>query len=296
MGICGSTDAPAPVEEVPKEKKVPIWERRKNLNIEDYMFKGRSGETLVRNPGQVDGQQFVVEEVEDCDLWLLDHSATVSVDKATNSRFFIGPCASSVFIRDCTNCKFVVACQQMRLRDCKGLDILIYCKTQPILEPSDTIRVGCFDVFYDGLQQQFDAAELVPWTNPWCPWHDFNPTGGSEEQGNWTLLPEGTGYSDLLRPIPADAQCTVASLQGGERVVPLTRGRARPALWLPLCSPRADRGRGRVGVQCPCPDPNNEAVLPGRSAVPCRSARLPARPANPPHLPTRPSAGRLRKA
>lgn len=47
------------------------WDRRK-LNVADYMFSGRSGETLIKVPGSIDGQRFIIEECEDCDIWLLD--------------------------------------------------------------------------------------------------------------------------------------------------------------------------------------------------------------------------------
>ena len=32
-----------------------------------------------------------------------------------------GPVASSAFIRNCEDCVLVIACQQLRLRDCKNL-------------------------------------------------------------------------------------------------------------------------------------------------------------------------------
>jgi len=44
------------------------------------MFSGRRGETLVKSPGAIDGQQFIIEDCEDCDIWLLDwYAAAISI-------------------------------------------------------------------------------------------------------------------------------------------------------------------------------------------------------------------------
>lgn len=42
-------------------------------------------------------------------------------DNCSDCRVVCGPVASSVFLRDCHDCVVVVACQQLRLRDCKNL-------------------------------------------------------------------------------------------------------------------------------------------------------------------------------
>ena len=32
------------------------------------MFSGRSGETLIKLPGEIGGQQFIIERCTDCDI------------------------------------------------------------------------------------------------------------------------------------------------------------------------------------------------------------------------------------
>jgi hypothetical protein len=62
--------APA-ISSASEAPSVYSWDRRK-LHISDYKFSGRSKETLIKAPGSIDGQQFIIEECEDCDIWLLD--------------------------------------------------------------------------------------------------------------------------------------------------------------------------------------------------------------------------------
>jgi hypothetical protein len=60
------------------------------------------------------GQQFIIEECENCTIYLLDYSATVSIDECRNCRIFVGPCESSVFVRTSKKLKLVIAAQQLR--------------------------------------------------------------------------------------------------------------------------------------------------------------------------------------
>lgn len=53
---------------------------KKKFNRADYMFANKKGEKLVKTPGQVDGKAFNIRFLEDCEVYLFDHSAQVMVD------------------------------------------------------------------------------------------------------------------------------------------------------------------------------------------------------------------------
>ena len=63
-----------------------------------------------RTPGQIDGQQFIVDGIEDCTVEVLDHCAQVTVDDAKNCTITIGPCEDSLFVRDCEDCVVHAVC------------------------------------------------------------------------------------------------------------------------------------------------------------------------------------------
>lgn len=50
---------------------------KKKLNRKDFIFDRKSDETLVKNPGQIFGQQFVVMNLSNCKVYLMDHIAEV---------------------------------------------------------------------------------------------------------------------------------------------------------------------------------------------------------------------------
>ena len=48
---------------------------KKKLNREDYMFKDKIGEELVKKPGQVNGLDFQIRNLTDCTVFLMDNTA-----------------------------------------------------------------------------------------------------------------------------------------------------------------------------------------------------------------------------
>lgn len=48
------------------------------LNKADYMFKDRTGEILIKNPGDINGIDFMIRSLTDCTVYLLDWTAQVS--------------------------------------------------------------------------------------------------------------------------------------------------------------------------------------------------------------------------
>lgn len=89
---------------------------------------------------------------------------------------FIAPSNSSVFVRNTDKCKLIIACGQLRTRECNNLHILLFCQTYPVIESSNNIQFGCFQFCYPELRSQFDSAGLDVWNNNWSEIYDFTPT------------------------------------------------------------------------------------------------------------------------
>ncbi|KAL5007276.1 hypothetical protein ScPMuIL_016082 [Solemya velum] len=214
------------LEEEKPEPKQYSWDlKRDTLNVKDYILDGVKGETVGRLPGTVNGQQFVIQNCQDCNIYIFDHTATVTVDDCVNCNVFLGPIKTSVFIRDCKNCKFVVACQQFRTRDCSQIDIFLCCGTQPIIESSSGMRFGCFQYFYPQLAGQFEMASLSVYNNSWSTIHDFtqDPT-----ETHFSLLPQDA-KCDAYVPIPTSEPFDnmQISLEMEKSIIPLTLGERR---------------------------------------------------------------------
>ncbi|MGH0165105.1 UNVERIFIED_CONTAM: hypothetical protein FKN15_064408 [Acipenser sinensis] len=209
-------------EEAPKQYS---WDKREKVDPKDYMLTGLKDETVGRLPGTLSGQQFAIQDCENCNIYVFDHSATITIDDCTNCRLFLGPVKGSVFFRDCKDCKCVVACQQFRTRDCKKMEVFLSCATQPIIESSSGMRFGCFQYYYPELAFQFKDASLSIFNNNWSNIHDFTPVSG---ETNWSLLPEDTAVQDCV-PLPdTDGFKAVrVSTEASRSIVPITSGQRR---------------------------------------------------------------------
>lgn len=206
-------------EEPPKQYS---WDQREKVDPKDYMFSGLKNETVGRLPGKVAGQQFLIQDCESCNIYIFDHSATITIDDCTNCIIFLGPVKGSVFFRNCRDCKCALACQQFRVRDCRKLEVFLCCATQPIIESSTNIKFGCFQWYYPELAFQFKDAGLSIFNNNWSNIHDFTPVSG---ELNWSLLPENAVIHNYV-PLPTanELQAVRISTEANRSIVPVTQG------------------------------------------------------------------------
>ncbi len=150
------------------------------VELADVTVSKQKGTVVFKAPGSIRGNPFQIEECTDCDIYVLDLTATVTIDECVNCRIFIGPCESSIFVRDCKDCKFTLACQQYRSRSCLRCDTLLMCTTAPVVESSKEMRFGCWRTQYFDLKEQLDGAGLDVYQNKWSEVYDF-----TKADGNW---------------------------------------------------------------------------------------------------------------
>jgi len=197
--------------------------KRAKLDPKDFIISKKSSETAIREPGSINGEQFNIETCKDCDIFLLDYMDSSFVDDCEGCRIFIGPAVSSVFIRNCKSCSFVIACRQLRTRDCTDCRFALLCTTEPVIEKSVGMQFACFDFVYFSLREQLEQSGLAVWNNKWSQVYDFNVNA---DKPNWNLLPEAQVASLLCLD-----RCTALSPEefALDRVIPVTLGsRPRP--------------------------------------------------------------------
>ncbi|POM75911.1 XRP2-like protein [Phytophthora palmivora] len=179
-------------------KSTPTFGKDPTLKREDFIFSNiQTASFLAKLPGSINGQQFLIEECHNCDIFLLDHCTSVQIDACVNCRIVVGPCESSVFLRNCKRCTVICAVQQFRTRDCEDVDVYLYSVTDPIIETSSRLRFACFPLTYFSLQQQFRQAKFSPWNNKWSEIFNFTP-----DHGGWKPLPMHPHASPLADMMP----------------------------------------------------------------------------------------------
>lgn len=193
---------PAASNAEPKEEapKVYSWDIRAKIDPKDYSIENKNGETIIKMPGSIDGMQFIIQNLENCNVYLLDYVAQLSIDDCKNCNIFLGPSKASVFIRECSDCNLAIICQQFRTRDCKRINTFLLCNTQPIIESSSSMKFGCVSVNYNGLTDHLKKAKISPFNNNWNNIYDFSPISG---ESNYTFLNKDQNQDKYI-PLPTD--------------------------------------------------------------------------------------------
>ena len=119
--------------------------------------------------------------------------------------------------------------------DCK---FFLYSATEPVIEASRGLTVGCYAHSYFGIASQFESAKLDCWNNKWSEVFDFTP-------------PEGCGNktSTNWKPMAMSAVNGEAAKAESGAAVPVSRGAAASAFagggagsaLLFACGPGANR-------------------------------------------------------
>ena len=161
------------------------------------MFKKEDGKTLMKVPGDINGMQFKIADLENCTVFLLDHVAEITIDRCKNTKFYIGPVKSSLFIRDCENCEVTISCSQFRCRDLKNSSVNLFTPNDPIIESSSDLTFAPYNFKYGVLKEHVLAANLVgeftdddgvlqKKVNKWNLVHDF--TKREDDTLNYKLI------------------------------------------------------------------------------------------------------------
>ena len=163
---------------------MPLTAEQKKM----YIAMQLKGETVRRTPGQIAGQQFIVDGIEDCVVEVLDHCAQVTVDDAKRCTITIGPCEDSLFVRDCEDCVVHAVCRQLRTRNCVRCTFYLWVLTDPIIESSHSCEFGEWHTAYPSLDAHFKAANLNTSEENLChKIYDFTPD--EPHAPHWTKAP-----------------------------------------------------------------------------------------------------------
>ncbi|KAH8064163.1 5'-nucleotidase [Aureococcus anophagefferens] len=147
-------------------------EWRKHEMLTQYTFYEKENHTFApKKPGDVDGQAFDIRDLVGCEAAVCDATDMVQVDAC---KIMIGASGESVFIRECADCTFYVACKQLRLRDCTNCKFSLYSQTEPVIELSSGIAFTPFSGGFAGQEKCMAAANLNPAINFWWGIFDFN--------------------------------------------------------------------------------------------------------------------------
>ncbi len=156
--------------------------------LKEQTYLKPPGSCKTKFPSQ--GISVEVECCEKCNIYVLDPCDQVQIADCVDCRIVVGPCVGSVFLLDCKRCTFSIAAVQLRLRDVYDSTLSVFAPTDEcvVLEASDRLQIGAWDVAYPGLAAQFGTAKWAPGAHNFCDRiYDFSPPEAGQ-QPHWTKL------------------------------------------------------------------------------------------------------------
>lgn len=159
----------------------------------------------TKGVGSTDGQPFDIADCKNATLLVLDNTDQVQIDNVEGSRIFVAASSESIFVRDCTNCVFTIACKQLRTRDCKNCTFYLYSKTEPIIETSTGMSFAPFNGAFKGHREAMLRANLIPEHNLWFAVYDFNDEGRTGK--NWRLVEDKAEWEPTWCPLGEFENC-----------------------------------------------------------------------------------------
>ncbi|KAI8807365.1 tubulin binding cofactor C-domain-containing protein [Cladochytrium replicatum] len=165
----------------------------------DFVFHDLNDATVVKLPGSVPPDMpLSIEDSRSSSVFIFDCSSQVTVDACSDCFMFIGPCCGSIFLRSCRDCVVVCIAQQLRLRECKNMNIFTFSSSHPVLESSFSIQFRCFRYSYSGLEEQLRSAGLSIFRNEWSNIYDFTASGAM----NWSIHEDDVALCQTLYKSP----------------------------------------------------------------------------------------------
>lgn len=201
--------------ELDKGKKAIILDSPSHnvVNLDENLTAD-TGSYEVTNPGgcnvievpadQIAGRDVVINGLcnenlcQKLTVKILGSPGTLHATNMSNVTILCGPVRTSIFIENCVNCEFVVACQQLRIHTTKESNFYIHVTSKAIVEDCRSVGFAPYNLSYPKINEDFSNSGLNRNMNNWNKVDDFNWLSKEKPSPNWHLLSESQRTENWL--------------------------------------------------------------------------------------------------
>ncbi|EGD82791.1 hypothetical protein PTSG_03441 [Salpingoeca rosetta] len=166
-------------------------------------FKDKANETLHLTREVATNSDVTLKNLENCTVLVEGAPGAIHASNLKNTTICIGPVSRSLLIDHCDGCKFVLACQQLRVHNTYDTDFYLHVTSRAIIEDCDRVRFAPFNWKYDGIEDDYKVAGLDTSINNWDKVNDFKWIKPHVPSPHWCTIPNDDRH---------DAWPTIASL------------------------------------------------------------------------------------
>ncbi|GFR84731.1 tubulin-specific chaperone C-like [Elysia marginata] len=152
-------------------------------------FVDRAGETLQKNANEINQKDIALVNLSNCSVLLYGAPSAIHINKLNRCTIFCGPVPGSIFIRECIECTFVLACQQLRIHSTTNSEFYIHVTSKAIIEDCNKVKFAPYNWKYETLEEDYAATGLSKQRNNWDRVDDFNWLAADVHSPNWSIIP-----------------------------------------------------------------------------------------------------------
>eukprot|EP00884_Botryococcus_braunii_P012704 jgi/Botrbrau1/21434/Bobra.0216s0046.1 len=121
---------------------------------------GLVDEEIIKAPGSINGEAVTLTALDNCKVFILDHSSDINVTNCKKCQIFIGPVDGLACFEGLNHCQIAVACNSFRAKACNSVDFEVLTASGPSIEESTDLRFCAWRATYPELQSQLDKIGL----------------------------------------------------------------------------------------------------------------------------------------
>eukprot|EP00049_Salpingoeca_infusionum_P026867 m.28545 g.28545 ORF g.28545 m.28545 type:complete len:330 (-) comp9049_c0_seq2:1102-2091(-) len=158
------------------------------LSIDTKGFKDQTDKTLILEGAELNGKDIALERLRNCTVVLRGAPDSLHIADVENTTVKIGPVNRSLMLHRCTNCRFFLACQQLRIHHTVDTDFFIHVTSRAIIEDCSRLRFAPYSWTYPELEADYKTTSLDPTINNWDKVNDFNWIKPDEPSPHWRVM------------------------------------------------------------------------------------------------------------
>ncbi|ELU08613.1 hypothetical protein CAPTEDRAFT_191128 [Capitella teleta] len=176
---------------VPQTQSVQATKPKVEVDMTDCRFTEQSGRKLYKDSQELQSKDVALSKLTDCDVLLDGSPSAIHISLLRNCRIFSGPVSSSIFVDDCVDCTFVLACQQLRIHSSTKSNFYIHVTSKAIIEDCQDVLFAPFNLQLPLMSDHYAISGLNKDINNWDAVDDFNWLASDSPSPNWAVIPEG---------------------------------------------------------------------------------------------------------
>lgn len=160
-----------------------------SLKLSDNVgFSDHCNESLTLEQSECNNKDLYISNLIDCTVHVYGCPSAIRIEKLINTTIFSGPVNRSIFINDCFDCNFHLACQQLRIHTTVNSKFYIHVTSKAIIEDCEDVGFASYTWNYEKILEHFESASLDKDVNNWSDVDDFNWLKLDEQSPNWYII------------------------------------------------------------------------------------------------------------